>query len=84
MAAAPSPPPALNEPAQSFGYLAFDTFPYTTVYFGEIRLGDTPLLDVKLPAGEITLTLINEAEHIRDTFTVTIPKDGRVSKRLKL
>ena len=76
--------PTLNEPAQSFGYLDFDTFPYTTVYFGATRLGDTPILDVKLPAGEVTLTLINEKEQINETFIVVIPKDGKVTKRLKL
>jgi eukaryotic-like serine/threonine-protein kinase len=76
------------EPSQQLtggsGMLDFDTRPYTQVFIGKKKLGDTPLLGVKVPAGKITLTLVNEEAGIRESYTVTVPKDGHVFKKLKL
>jgi serine/threonine-protein kinase len=66
------------------GSLDFDTRPYTSVFIGKKKIGDTPILGAKVPAGKLTLTLINEEAGIHETFTVTVPKDGHVFKKLKL
>jgi serine/threonine-protein kinase len=84
----PHPAPKATAPVDEFaggsGLLDIDTQPYTEVYLGKRRLGETPLLGVKMPAGEVTLTLKNEELNITETYKVTIPKDGRVTKKLKL
>jgi serine/threonine-protein kinase len=66
------------------GLLDFDTRPYTQVFIGKKKLGDTPLLGVKVPAGTITLTLVNDEAGIKESYTITVPKDGHVFKKLKL
>ena len=70
--------------SQGYGTLDFDTRPYTSVYLGRKKLGDTPMLGVRVPAGTLNLTLINDEAGIHETFTVTVPKDGHAFKKLKL
>lgn len=72
-----------SAPTGGSGSLDFDTRPYTQVFIGKKRLGDTPLLGVKVPAGKVTLTLVNEEAGIREQYTIEVPKDGHVSKKLK-
>jgi outer membrane biosynthesis protein TonB len=76
----PSTPSASN----GYGYLDFDTRPYTSVFIGHKKLGDTPLLQTKVPAGKLTLTLINDDAGIHESYQITIPKDGHIVKKLKL
>ncbi len=66
-----------------YGILDFDTRPYTEVFIGKKKMGDTPMLGVRVPAGKVTLTLVNEDAGIHETYTLTIPKDGHVFKKLK-
>ena len=47
-------------------------------------LGDTPLFDVELPAGEQTLRLVNVEEGITQKIQVTIRSGETTAKRLKL
>jgi hypothetical protein len=68
----------------ALGFLNLDTVPWTDVYLGKRKLGTTPLVKAKLPAGTLTLTLVNKASGIRVTKVVTI-KSGKVSReKLKL
>ena len=76
--------PGTSGVARAYGILSLDTSPYTTVYLGAKLLGDTPLVGVKVPAGKVVLRLVNPAEGIKETYTVTVPKDGEVTKKLKL
>ncbi len=76
--------PSGIESTGGFGTLDFDTRPYTEVYLGKKKLGDTPLIGVKVPAGSITVKLVNEDAGIHETYTIAVPKDGRVVKKLKL
>jgi eukaryotic-like serine/threonine-protein kinase len=66
-----------------YGTIDFDTRPYTSVYLGHKKLGDTPMLDVRVPAGTLTLTLTNDEAGIHETYTLTVPRDGHVVKKLK-
>jgi eukaryotic-like serine/threonine-protein kinase len=75
---------APSEQTGGSGSLDFDTRPYTSVFIGKKKIGDTPILGAKVPAGKLTLTLINDEAGIHETFTVTVPKDGHVFKKLKL
>ena len=79
----PPPPQHPRVPAAT-GLLDLETRPYTTVFFNGKKLGDTPLIGVRLPAGSVNLVLVNEAEGIRETYSVSIARDGKTTKRLKL
>ncbi|MBI4819908.1 MAG: hypothetical protein HY791_26780 [Deltaproteobacteria bacterium] len=41
------------------GFVAIDSEPRATVYYGDMKLGETPLVGVKLPAGCVKVTLKN-------------------------
>ncbi|MBM4779591.1 MAG: serine/threonine protein kinase [Archangiaceae bacterium] len=66
------------------GRLSLDTDPWTHVYAGARLLGETPLLDVSLPAGTQRLRLLNREENVDTVIEVEIPVDGRVVKKLAL
>lgn len=66
------------------GKLSLDTDPWTRVYAGARLLGETPLIDVALPAGTQRLRLLNKEEHIDTVIEVVIPADERVVKKLAL
>jgi eukaryotic-like serine/threonine-protein kinase len=80
----PPTPPKEHVPSAGYGFLDFDTRPYTSVYIGKKKVGDTPILGAKVPAGKVTLTLVNDDAGIHETYVVTVPKDGHVFKKLKL
>jgi hypothetical protein len=77
-------PPKEHAPSGGYGFLDFDTRPYTSVFIGKKKVGDTPILGAKVPAGTVNLTLVNDEAGIHETYTVTVPKDGHVFKKLKL
>jgi serine/threonine-protein kinase len=58
--------------------LNLETRPWTRVYLGTKLLGDTPLVDVPVPAGDVKLRLVNEEQHI-DT---TVELSGRAGEQL--
>jgi hypothetical protein len=62
------------------GYLNLLTTPWATIYHGRRRLGNTPLVKVRLPAGRIKLRAVNRAARINATFYVNV-KRGRVARR---
>ncbi len=66
------------------GLLRFATTPWTNVYFRGKNLGQTPLVDVKLPAGRITLTVRNRSQGIYRKISVRIRAGQRVTRRVNL
>jgi serine/threonine protein kinase len=62
------------------GLLNLATVPWATIYHGRKKLGDSPLVRAKLPAGQVTLRAVNKAAGINTTFTVTIAK-GKLARR---
>jgi len=83
-ATAPPPPPVEPKRRAPTGRLSLDTVPWTRVYRGGRVLGDTPLIEVPLPAGRQELRLVNEEKGISTKIEVTIEPGKSTAKRLKL
>jgi serine/threonine-protein kinase len=66
--------PARSEPPT--GLLSIDSEPWATVYLGHRKLGTTPLLRVRVPAGRQLLTLDLEDSGRRRTIPVQIETGG--------
>jgi len=64
---------------RAVGFLRLDTNPWSEVYLGKRKLGITPLLGVKLPAGRHRLRLTNPQIGVEKTISVTI-RPGKTSK----
>jgi eukaryotic-like serine/threonine-protein kinase len=89
VAATPEPasvPPGKTTPTvrRQSGKLTLKTEPWTTVYLGSKRLGDTPLLEVSVPAGRLVLKLVNPESGVQSSIEVEIPANGTLVKKLKL
>jgi hypothetical protein len=67
-----------------FGQLNLATVPWATIYHGKRKLGDTPLVGVRLPVGKLQLTAVNPEERIRTTFVVDIKKGQLLRQRIVL
>jgi hypothetical protein len=67
-----------------FGQLNLATVPWATIYHGKRKLGDTPLVGVRLPVGKLQLTAVNPEERIRTTFVVEIKKGQLLRQRIVL
>jgi len=90
-AVAPPPVVAVAEPksrpkpaAKARGQLTLDTSPYTEVFLNGKKLGDTPLVNLPLPAGLQVLQLVNDDKKIRRSIEVEILPGKTVVKKLKL
>jgi serine/threonine-protein kinase len=59
-----------------YGYLTIDTSPWSMVSLAGKPLGQTPLLNVKLPAGSQVLSLRNPEQGIVTSYSVQI-EDGK-------
>ena len=70
--------------ATATGTLSLATTPWTHVTVGGRDLGTTPLIRVSLPAGTHRLHLTNPEQGIDETYSITIPPNGNVSRRLGL
>ena len=79
----PPPPPAPPAPpadvVEEQGFLTLDTVPWTTVYLGKKKLGETPLVKVPVPAGSLELTLVNSEAGVREAYIARI-KPGEIFK----
>ncbi len=64
------------------GLLRLDTQPWTTVYLGRRKLGITPLLDIKLPAGRHKLRLVNKEAGRKKSIWVVI-QPGKTTSLFK-
>jgi serine/threonine-protein kinase len=77
-APAPAAAPAAEKPA-GFGRLTLDTVPWTDVFLGSMKLGTTPLVEVKIPAGSHHLRLVNPDAKIDKQLDVTVAPDATVT-----
>lgn len=77
-AARPKPKPAER------GALTLKTTPWTTVYLGKQKLGDTPLINVSLPAGRQVLRLVNAEKGLESSIEVEIVPNETTVKKLRL
>jgi serine/threonine-protein kinase len=68
----PKPDPAV---ARGIGTLRINSEPFAVVYLGTRRIGPTPQLDLKLPAGSHVLTLQNEALGLTKKVQVRVEAD---------
>lgn len=66
------------------GFLTLDTVPWTTVYLGKKKLGETPLVRVAVPAGTLELTLLNPESNIKEAYFARVKPGETFSKRLDL
>ena len=67
----------ISETATEQGYLTLDTVPWTTVYLGKRKLGETPLVKVPVPAGSLELSLINVDDGVKESYLARV-KPGEV------
>ena len=81
----PSTKPPIRRlvPVAASGKLTLKTTPWTTVYLGRKRLGDTPLLNVPLPAGKHLLRLVNPESNAENSIEVEIKSNETTVKKLK-
>ncbi len=77
VAVSESRPDADAETASEQGYLTLDTVPWTTVYLGKRKLGETPLVRVPVPAGSLELSLINVDDGVKESYLARV-KPGEV------
>jgi serine/threonine-protein kinase len=98
MALAPETPPAPKPNANpgtesgtsqtpkkvAMGKLTLDTVPWTRVFLRGRKLGDTPLIDVPVPAGRHQLKLVNEEKNISTLIEVQIRAGQTTAKKLRL
>lgn len=85
-AAAPQPEPQPpREPAVvEQGFLTIDTVPWSHVRVGGRSLGNTPVINARLPAGTHTLRLTNPEQSINRVYRVRIRPGETTTKRLGL
>jgi hypothetical protein len=79
--AGPKPKPRVAS-AEAPGRLTLKTDPWTTVYLGKKNLGDTPLINVPLPAGRHVLRVVNPEKRIESTIEVEIAPNETTVKKL--
>jgi eukaryotic-like serine/threonine-protein kinase len=79
---APSKSPAAAPAAVGKGKLTLQTTPWTVVFLGGKRLGETPLLDYPLPAGRHTLRLENNEENVKTSVEIEITAGKTTVKKL--
>lgn len=69
---------------EPMGKLTLKTTPWTTVYLGKKKLGDTPLVAVPLPAGRHMLRLVRGGTDEETAIEVEIRSNETVVKKLRL
>jgi eukaryotic-like serine/threonine-protein kinase len=76
------PPPQQDPPTQEQGggggegTLRVNSTPWSEVYVDGRRIGNTPQMAIRLPAGRHVITLVNAEYNIRERFTVNIAPGG--------
>ena len=86
VAVTPDPEPDKKQPTRAApkGKLRLNTNPWTRVSLGSRQLGETPLIEVPLPAGRHQLKLVNEEKKINKTIEVEIKPGQTTVKQLAL
>ena len=79
-----APPPSAPKPnvSPTFGFLTIDTSPWSMVSVAGRSLGQTPLMNVKLPVGSQVLTLKNPEQGIETSYPVTIESGKTTVRRI--
>ncbi len=77
-------PKTRRNPPVANGKLSLKTTPWTTVFLGKKKLGDTPLVNVLLPAGKHVLKLIAPEGGGQHSIEVEIRANETTVKKLKL
>ncbi len=72
---------AKPDPA-AFGFLTIDTSPWSQVSIAGHSLGQTPLVNVKLPAGNQVLTMRNPEQGIETNYGVSIEPGKTTVRRI--
>ncbi len=80
----PDKPDRPAVPSKRQGKLTLQTTPWTEVFLGNKRLGESPLLEVPLPAGKYTLRLVNTEAGVKTSVEVEIVANKTTVKKLKL
>ena len=75
---------AVTTPRAAPGKLSLKTTPWTQVFFGKRKLGDTPLVNVPLPAGTHQLKLVAPDTGQKLDIEVEIKSNQTTVKKLKL
>lgn len=70
-------------PRTQAGRLTLDTVPWTRVFLGQELLGETPLVEVPLPAGRHLLRLVNEEQGIQRSVEVSVEPDKVTAKKFR-
>jgi serine/threonine-protein kinase len=79
------PDPTPTQPKKvAMGKLTLDTVPWTRVFLKGRKLGDTPLIDLPVPAGRHQLKLVNEEKNISTLIEVHIRAGQTTAKKLRL
>jgi hypothetical protein len=80
----PPPKPKVAKRKTRYGRLRMDTEPWSVIYLGKRKLGITPLMGVKLPAGTHKVTAVNKEQGLKKTFKITIrsKKTTTIHKKL--
>lgn len=76
--------PAPIPPAPATGLLRLDSSPWSDVYLGKKKLGITPIIDLRLPAGTHALRLVNEQRGIEKKIQITIAPGKTAVWKVKL
>jgi serine/threonine-protein kinase len=72
--------PGTGRPAKPMGTLTVRTTPYSVVYSGPRKLGETPFANVELPAGTYVLVFKNpDRANVTKTVTITAGKTTKLS-----
>ncbi|MFO0680489.1 MAG: serine/threonine-protein kinase [Sandaracinus sp.] len=87
-----TPPPTTTAPAHTDegsggggnGTLRINTRPWSQVFVDGRLIGNTPQMNIPLPAGRHTVTLVNSEFNIRETITVTIQAGQTTTQSLTL
>ena len=80
----PAPPVTPQPAAAAKGRLTLSTDPWTHVSEGGKVLGDTPLVDLPLPAGRHQLHLVNDDQKVNLNIEVEVKGGQLTKKQLKL
>ncbi len=67
-----------------FGRLTLASTPWATVEVDGKPVGVTPLFELRLVAGQHTVSLQNPEQRLSKTFTIAIPKDAVVRRKIAL
>jgi eukaryotic-like serine/threonine-protein kinase len=66
------------------GFLSLDTVPWTVVYLGDKKLGETPLVNVPVPSGALELLLVNSDAGIKEAYIAKVKPGETFRQRLDL